>query len=891
MPTIPVSQIPNTPQVGGVSLLSAPQGVAGGLAAARFPSNAQLTDLASSFSAPTSPGLSDAENLDTFRGNMQTGRALQNVGNLLGSFANRVAESRNQAQIAEFQMRSRDAAAEVERAYLEDPSGDKARRLLEDRSAEISSDFGSLPSAVKSRVTVDHKDQMQRASIRLESSILKGQIAQDQATVIQRAEQAFHEGNTEESRAILDQAGQINPSIAAKVDDLMEGFAVDKTSNEILDLAMKDGPAVDRLLDEVGEGGSFTHWAGLPLDKRNSIRASIGVIENRQRQQTYDRLVTAYVKSGDPADLPDPTEASALFSNGQLTLSQYQGIRKITEDGTPPDPQVGSVILDRTLGMIDGLDLDDPDAVAAAHDEVSSIIGGVTGGQFKVATEALSDKLKDSESDLVRGARSIINGKWDAGVFNDGDEAAEGGSAAWAKQTDRKMAIQAAVVDWAKKNPDASLRDAEIVISQQLRGDIARGFSTGRAPTSSQLSSALPSWMGGDKRQVAEAALPSASIPNVSRGLVRMATQTALMETGKGNLSEASLNISTDTGGSRSYGIFGFNSLAGNSAHQFKEKYGEGLGLTATPGTAAFDAQWRSAAQTKPAELIKAQISHYNETIIPRVRELAPPEIAGDPRVQAFIADSIVQYGGFSDKHFQAAAEAYKKSHLKGSSKGGTWFINYAANLQEGNLSNDFKTYLSNNPGNLQGLKNRVAKRRAHALTTSPGDISVGQTIKMPMRGTFTGRTKHDFARVSPTGPSNANSWEDYIAGRSDYVSITGPATFGAGSQFMNPAFPGVVFQLDSFGMEDRFDIPFDSPNRALEKGFNQGNSTFQKIDADTAQVISSLRRVIDTRGKTLSQVMQEYFSLGLNSGKSPKRQSMELEALSLMASESEFAF
>lgn len=123
-------------------------------------------------------------------------------------------------------------------------------------------------------------------------------------------------------------------------------------------------------------------------------------------------------------------------------------------------------------------------------------------------------------------------------------------------------------------------------------------------------------------------------------------------ETGKnwGDMSGL-YNISVDTGGSLSYGIFGFNTRSG-SLQSFAKAYGQKWGLTATDygsRNGQFAAQFRAAAQKDPNGFKTDQMTHYFNTQLGDrfkngfknylVSKGVPANIAGDLGVQTIIAD------------------------------------------------------------------------------------------------------------------------------------------------------------------------------------------------------------------------------------------------------------
>ncbi len=131
-------------------------------------------------------------------------------------------------------------------------------------------------------------------------------------------------------------------------------------------------------------------------------------------------------------------------------------------------------------------------------------------------------------------------------------------------------------------------------------------------------------------------------------------------ETGDATLGQRALgNISADTNGSKSYGFMGLNSASG-SASMFARMYGRPFGLTARPGSAEFDAQWKAAATGQTESFRDAQLRYFNEQTVPKIAgELqsqgVPAEIANDPRVVTYFADRRVQMGTYGQSNIAPA--------------------------------------------------------------------------------------------------------------------------------------------------------------------------------------------------------------------------------------------
>ena len=279
---------------------------------------------------------------------------------------------------------------------------------------------------------------------------------------------------------------------------------------------------------------------------------------------------------------------------------------------------------------------------------------------------------------------------------------------------------------------------------------IGRAFGGGGQPAAAAPGPAVqpgpPVSPGSPYTQIGLENVPSGGLPplnlaNIQRSvagteipLTRMAQMSAKVETGTDDLKQASLNISPDTGGSKSYGIFGFNSGYGGgagkgSAAQFAAS-APSLGLTATPGSAQFDAQWKNAAATQPEQLVAAQLDYYQKNILPTLTGgLAsagvPPGIANDPKTQAYFADRAVQYGPAStQQHNARISQAMQQSG--GTTEG---FLKAMSAADKANLQGDFRTYLSTRPQDMPGLNNRVSSRERLALGIEGGGTPVSAAV------------------------------------------------------------------------------------------------------------------------------------------------------------------
>ncbi len=190
----------------------------------------------------------------------------------------------------------------------------------------------------------------------------------------------------------------------------------------------------------------------------------------------------------------------------------------------------------------------------------------------------------------------------------------------------------------------------------------------------------------------------------------------AIGETGRAGRERQS-QIAPDTKGSLSYGLLGLNSASGSAA-EFAREHPQ-LGLTAQPGTEAFNQQWRSAAANNGDALYRAQQEWHDKHIIAPVRrsltEAGLPEtIANDPRVLSYMADRRVQMGDVGLSRTLTAASRAKSPEE---------FIATASATDKVNLQSDFRSYLADHPQNIQGLVNRIDKRAGLSGLSSGGPL------------------------------------------------------------------------------------------------------------------------------------------------------------------------
>lgn len=212
------------------------------------------------------------------------------------------------------------------------------------------------------------------------------------------------------------------------------------------------------------------------------------------------------------------------------------------------------------------------------------------------------------------------------------------------------------------------------------------------------------------------------------------------LETGQTDPLKGVGNISKDSKGSRSYGNFGLNSMG--SAQEFMKDYGEALGLSGEPGTAEFDNSWKEVARADPNGLHQAEMEWWNKTILPRVTvDLShagvSDEVATDPRVQAYFADRLVQYGPASiGNHEKRIAQAFDKS-------GGDAerFLRQVSEADRDNMERDFPSALRTGVYSRRGHDNRVYGRLNLALAGAGGGGEGAQLPSAP--DTYSGPYRH----------------------------------------------------------------------------------------------------------------------------------------------------
>jgi len=176
-------------------------------------------------------------------------------------------------------------------------------------------------------------------------------------------------------------------------------------------------------------------------------------------------------------------------------------------------------------------------------------------------------------------------------------------------------------------------------------------------------------------------------------------------------------NVSPDSAGTHSYGNFGLNSQKGGSIYGFVAEYGDQFGLTAKPGTKAFDDQWKNAAKASPVEMRDAELQWFGKTILPNIeKDLGeigvPAAMSADPRVKAYFSDRMIQYGEKSILTYQNRISAAAE-------KAGDNPVAFLQNLTESDRANyrtDFRTAIRSGVYGEEGSNTRLNGRLRAAL-------------------------------------------------------------------------------------------------------------------------------------------------------------------------------
>ena len=215
--------------------------------------------------------------------------------------------------------------------------------------------------------------------------------------------------------------------------------------------------------------------------------------------------------------------------------------------------------------------------------------------------------------------------------------------------------------------------------------------------------------------------------PQPVSNIDRQAAISVQLETGKTDPLSGISNISRDAGNTKSYGNFGLNSQAGGPIFKFAKEYGKDFGLTAKPGTAAFDEQWQAAAQAQPQELHQAEMAWYAENVSGGLagkltKAGISKEIANDARVQAYFADRTIQLGpgsiDASAKHKRRIKSAFEEADGDPVA-----FLQALTELDREALEQDFPTALKTKRYSAEGHDTRVDGRLQLALDM-PGELA-----------------------------------------------------------------------------------------------------------------------------------------------------------------------
>ena len=206
-------------------------------------------------------------------------------------------------------------------------------------------------------------------------------------------------------------------------------------------------------------------------------------------------------------------------------------------------------------------------------------------------------------------------------------------------------------------------------------------------------------------------------------GIDKVMKMTGKLETGN----RGSENISNDTNGSKSYGRLGLNTrgsintfLAQNP--QFKDQ------LTARPGTAEFDQQWRKLAQSNPEALAQAERNWYRDNVISgtqsRMAKAGIPEsMAQDPRVIAYFADREIQQGQEST-NFERTRNRIS-SAIKSSGNDPEKFLKEFSKIDSSTeaMNQDFPNALRSGVYGERGHQNRISGRLSDSLGMGAEDV------------------------------------------------------------------------------------------------------------------------------------------------------------------------
>lgn len=211
-----------------------------------------------------------------------------------------------------------------------------------------------------------------------------------------------------------------------------------------------------------------------------------------------------------------------------------------------------------------------------------------------------------------------------------------------------------------------------------------------------------------------------------------------------------------DTGGSRSYGLFGYNTRSG-SLQAFVKAYGAKWGLTATDwgnGNGQFAKQFQAAAQKDPNGFRNDQITHYfNNYLGSRLKnggfknylvsKGVPSNVAGDLGVQAYIADMYAAKLNFVESKGYLDAIKGAKTPKEA--------LDIMKSKENTNIYNEFGRAIRDKSASYKGVYNRINEIR-YPIASS----YVGQT------GGFSSLTPLDKSYIVSTNwiSSKSPNWK-----------------------------------------------------------------------------------------------------------------------------------
>lgn len=378
--------------------------------------------------------------------------------------------------------------------------------------------------------------------------------------------------------------------------------------------------------------------------------------------------------------------------------------------------------------------------------------------------------------------------------------------------------------------------------------------------------------------------------PSGSAAIVAM---TGKFETGKSDPLEGVGSYSKDSKNTTSYGNLGLNS--GGSVQEFVKKYGADFGLTATPGTAEFNKQWQNAAKAAPVEMHAAEVDWFENNIAPRiagdlVSAGAPRAFADDPRVQAYFADRMIQYGPGSILTYKKRIEAAAKD-----SETPEEFMSKMGGADRGSIKSDFQSAIATVPKTsfqrqryIGGLESRVGKREAGALgiddrggpypdltphqrntLTDDAKIAYREVAKQEINDAAVelrrtgqmprdaqGRTALDKAAAVLT-PNQMTKERLKLLGAGAEHAATSPLqdmTESQGNDWvdrLNPTFhnKGEQYPLDGVDPEEHYAIASNSFDKADEKW----KGVLSKRSSDPSSAVDGSREVMGVRQELLS--------------------------------------